>query len=104
VVVANGLHSSIFAPDHGSDCTVLTLELQMSGSWQAVASCREEILSRLVAITAGATLKQMLRPNGGFAPSAIWQPGTYRFVLSFFTGGEESSPATQIISATFTIG
>jgi hypothetical protein len=99
VVVANGLQSEIFAADHRSDCTVLTIELQAAaGSWQPLASCRIETVTRLVPIAAGTTLAQTLRPN------ATWQPGTYRIVLSFFLNDEWASQMAQIVSNTFTIG
>jgi hypothetical protein len=103
VVVANGLPSEILTADHQSDCTVVTLELQMGGSWQAIASCRAEIVTRLVPIAAGTTLAQTLHPNGGVAPQATWQPGTYRIMLSFFTKGASASQALQVLSSTFTI-
>ena len=55
VTVVNDLPVAIQVEDHQSDCTIVTLERQVGGDWQAVASCQLETPTRLQSIPPGAT-------------------------------------------------
>jgi hypothetical protein len=112
VTVTNDLPQAIVVEDHQSECTVVTLQRQEGGGWQAVAPCQLETPTRLVSIPSGAAQTVTLRPEGGTQPQ-VWQAGTYRFAFNYSaaeTGAEgqtspaDFAPAAVVYSQTFTIG
>jgi hypothetical protein len=71
-----GTHTISFS-DHKSNCTVLLFEHQVGSSWEAVASCKLMIMTRLHSLQAGATVDVALLPSPG------WPAGTYRAKLDY---------------------
>lgn len=104
VVVANGLTSTITTTDHHTDCTMVTLEQQVSGAWQPVGRCLIMAATRMILMTGGQTVKQVLTPQSG-QTSGAWPAGTYRVAFGYRVGSDSTpgSGATAY-SATFTIG
>jgi hypothetical protein len=104
VTITNGLSSSIVAPDHQSNCTTVTLEWWSGANWQPQNPCKLMTPTRLIPISAGATMAQHLQPQGGTPPG--WPTGTYRVAFTYYVGtlGSHSGSPTTIYSATFTVG
>jgi hypothetical protein len=104
VTIVNGSSTAIVAPDHQSNCTVVTLEGRTGQSWQPENPCKLMIATRLIPIVPGATLVQQLHPQGGSPPG--WATGTYRVAFTYYVGTPEnfSGSTTTIYSATFTVG
>src|SRR5260370_30216473 len=50
VTIANGLATGIWVTDHQTNCTVVTVERQQDGQWQAVAPCRLMIATRMISL------------------------------------------------------
>lgn len=97
VAVANGLAQSISTTDHKSSCSIVQLEQQVNGSWQAVEPCRLQTPTLVVELAQGSVIEQKIG-----IPST---PATYRVTLSY-TGGDEGTggPGGIAHSAEFTIG
>jgi len=99
----NQTNQEILFSDHLTECTVLLLQVQpqspvSSGTWQAVAPCREMIVTRLHSLANGKTLTVRLFPPGG-----QWASGLYRAMLSYIPGGADHK--LQIVfSPSFQIG
>jgi hypothetical protein len=104
VTIVNGTSTAIVAPDHQSNCTVVTLEWWTGQSWQPQNQCKLMIATRLIPIVPGATLVQQLHPQGGTPPG--WATGTYRVAFTYYVGtpANFSGSTTTIYSATFTVG
>lgn len=104
VTITNGSSSTIVAPDHQSNCTIVTLEWWSGANWQPQNPCRLMTPTRLIPIAAGATMAQQLQPQGGTPPS--WPTGAYRLAFTYYVGtvGSHSGSPTTIYSATFTVG
>lgn len=96
VTVANGLAQSISTTDHKSSCSIVQLEEQVNGSWQAVEPCRLQTPTLVVEIAKGSVTEQKIS-----IPST---PATYRVTLSYSGGGEGAGgPGGVVHSAEFTI-
>ena len=106
VTIKNGLQSQIFSADHHSDCTPVDLERQSGGTWQTVASCRLEIVTRILPLAAGSSTLQVLAPAGTTqSAGSRWPAGTYRIAFSYGVGSAEAlTTQTLVYSATFAIG
>ena len=104
VTIVNGLSGTIVAADHQSNCTTVTLEWWSGANWQAQNPCKLMTATRLIPISAGATMAQQLQPQGGTPPG--WATGTYRVAFAYYVGapGHLSGSPTTIYSATFTVG
>lgn len=102
VVVSNGLSQTIYVTDHHSSCTILTVELQASGTWQPIENCTLGMATRMVPIAPGATMTIQLTPGDGIRNSA-WQQGTYRVTMAYSTSAEAALPPATVTSAPFTI-
>jgi hypothetical protein len=102
--LTNGLVASIWAADHQTSCSVLTVEMQQGDRWLPVGQCRSMITTRMVPFAAGSqTTVQLL--GAGTDPQNVWPAGTYRARFSY--RGSESAvvgPTGTVYSAQFTIG
>ena len=96
VTVTNGLAQSISTTDHKSSCSIVQLEQQVNGSWQAVEPCRLQTPTLVVDLAKGSVTEQKIG-----IPST---PATYRVTLSY-TGGDEGTggPGGIAHSAEFTM-
>ena len=99
----NQTNQEILFSDHLTECTVLLLQVQpqspvSSGTWQAVAPCREMIVTRLHSLAAGQTLTITLIP-----PGKQWVPGLYRALLTYFSTSANQKLQT-VFSPSFQIG
>lgn len=100
VTIANGLPAGILAPDHQSDCTVVTIERLTNQAWQPQNMCQLKSPTRLVSLSSGSALAQQVRPpTSGVTPG--WSPGTYR--IAFAYRQNPTDQGTTIYSASFTI-
>jgi hypothetical protein len=106
VVIANGLSSTIYAADHQTSCSIVTLQKQVGDTWQAVAGCPLETPTRLYAIKRDTAVAQTLHPGFGTlrSQSGGWAAGTYRIAFPWVSG-EAGAPQRQqlVYSSTFTI-
>jgi hypothetical protein len=106
VEIANGLSSTIITTDHHTDCTMVTLERQVAGSWQSVGRCLIMAATRMIPIAGGQVVKQALTPQNGISARA-WDAGTYRVAFGYSVGSasETTTPGAGAVvySATFTI-
>jgi len=105
VTIKNGLKAAIFTPDHRSDCLLVQLQLQNSGTWQTVAPCRLEIVTKIISLAAGSSTPQALAPAGtSQSAGSSWPAGTYRIAFGYGVGSEEAlTRQTVAYSATFVV-
>lgn len=105
VTIENRLITTIFAANHQSDCTLVQLERQNGGIWQAVAPCRLEIVTKIVALAAGSATLQILHPAGtSRSAGSAWPAGTYRIAFEYGVSSEEALiKPTVVYSATFVV-
>lgn len=98
----NQTNQVIYSSDHLTECTVVLLQLERqssgSGTWQAVAPCRREIVTRLPTLAPGKNLTVTLIP-----PGDQWVRGLYRVLLSYFSSGEANGLKT-VSSPSFQVG
>jgi hypothetical protein len=100
VTITNGLPNAILAPDHQSDCTVVTIERLANQTWQPQNMCQLKSATRLVSLPSGSTLTPQVRPpalNGAVG----WLPGTYRVAFEYRQNA--SDQGSTVYSASFTI-
>jgi hypothetical protein len=97
VTVSNQSNHTIYFPDHLTNCTVVLLQQQLSGSWLTANPCRLAIVTRLHSLALGRRLVVRL-----FAPFNGWPPGLYRATLSYRTS-LNAGPLTTIHSAVFKV-
>lgn len=105
ITIRNGLKTTILTPDHRTDCMLVELERQSGSTWQAVAPCRLEIVTKIVSLAAGSSTPQLLAPVGT-NPSAggSWPAGTYRIAFGYGVGSQEAlTQQTVVYSATFAV-
>lgn len=108
VRVTNGLSTNIYAQNHETACTIVTLEMSAGGTWQPAGECREGILTTFIPVRAGTSATFDLIPGGGQLKSGAWTAGTYRVVLHYTASNPDGSAAppssfNSAYSATFTI-
>lgn len=110
VSVANHLQSSIFSYDTRASCTILGLQVQVSGTWHdtTVARCSLGRPSMLVAIPAGQVYTATISAGSPGVSQTTFPPGTYRLLLSYSTSATQGPPAggagiTNIYSAAFQV-
>jgi len=102
--ISNGLATSIWAADHQSACTVLTVEMQQGNQWVPIARCRSMIATRMIPFAAGSQTTVRLL-GAGTDPHNVWPAGTYRARFSY--RGNENAPGGPmgiVYSAQFTVG
>lgn len=107
VTVTNHLHTSIFAYDTRASCSILDLELQVQGVWQAtqVARCPLGRPAMRVEIPATKTYSATLQAGYPGISQANFPAGTYRLLLSYSTSATSlpQRTTTTIYSATFSV-
>lgn len=111
VTVTNRHDYDIFAANHQTACTLVTLQRNDNGTWAPVGGCSESTVTALVPLGAGASSAFRLPPGGGGLKPAPWPAGTYRVVFTYTAKATSSAvggaPATgfrTVYSATFTVG
>ena len=103
VTLINGRSTSIFAFDHQTSCTILTLQRQTASGWQPVGGCSQGRMTVQVEITAGANMKITLAPTAGQIHPAPWPAGTYRAVLNYSLQKQEMATGSMAASPTFSL-
>lgn len=104
ITVTNGGSADIFAANHQTACTIITLEVNVNGAWQPIHNCQQMSATRLIKIAAGATSIQTLTPGSGQIVGKPWATGTYRATLAYGTGSAPTPNAGKLaITTTFTI-
>ena len=103
VTLTNRSSGSIFAYDHQTSCTILSLQRQTSSGWQTVGSCAMGILTRQIEIRAGETMKIALAPGAGTIRAAPWPAGTCHAVLRYTLRAQATSPGATVTTGDFTI-
>lgn len=107
VSVINTLSSSIFAYDTRASCSILDLQIQGNGAWQAtnVARCFLGRPAMPVEIPAGKTYSATIQAGSPGISQANFPVGNYRFVLNYATSASSLSQqnTTTIYSATFSV-
>jgi hypothetical protein len=104
VTLINGRSTSIFAFDHQTSCTILTLQRQTASGWQPVGGCAQGRMTVQVEIKAGANMKITLSPSAGQIHPAPWPAGTYRAVLNYSLQKQEMATGSMAVSPTFSLG
>src|SRR5438128_1298855 len=74
VILSNASNSTIFFSDHLTNCTVIQLQRQVNGSWEAVNKCLLMIATRLHTLDAGQSLTVKLIPSA----NRPWSVGLYQ--------------------------
>lgn len=104
VTLTNHLSTSIFAYDHQTSCTILTLQRQTASGWENTGGCALGRMTLRVEIKAGATMKITLAPGAGQIRATPWPAGTYVAVLHYFLPGQDMGTAgTAASTPTFTV-
>lgn len=98
VTLSNHSTQTIYFPDHLTNCTVVLLQRQVNGNWEAVNKCALAILTRWHSLAPGQSLTVNLAPS----PSRPWTAGIYRATLSYRTSSR-SGPQTTIYSPGFQV-
>lgn len=102
IILANKSNQAILFSDHLTECTVILLQLIPQGTnskqWQAVAPCKEQILTRMHMLAPGKDLTVALT-----APGGQWAPGLYRALLIYSFSGASATPRT-VFSSSFQMG
>lgn len=91
ITIHNGLSQTIWAADHQSSCTTISLERSSQGSWIRVGQCTQAIRTKMVSILPGADLVQRLSSMGEMDTGAGWQPGDYRAKFAYQIGASDSA-------------
>jgi hypothetical protein len=100
----NGLGERIYTTDHHSDCTIVTLERQVSADWQPVAVCLLATPTRIVEIASMHAIFVQLAPGALGTRERAWPAGTYRVAFGYHTGQQLSATAdTLVYSRIFSI-
>jgi len=107
VSVINNLQTSIFAYDTRASCTILDLQMQVNGAWQAtnVARCSLGRHAMRVEIPAGKTYSATIQAGSPGISQASFPVGDYQLVLSYSTSATSlpQQNTTTIYSATFSV-
>jgi hypothetical protein len=107
VSVTNNLSMSIYAYDTRASCTILDLQMQVNGSWQAtrIARCPLGRPAMRVEIAAHTTYTAMIKAGSPGVSQAIFPAGTYRLVLMYSTSATTTPQQTMttVYSAVFTV-
>lgn len=114
VTVTNGGQAPIYAWDHNASCSILTLQMEVSGAWQAprtpVAGCALGRPTVAVQIAPGTSYQAIIGPGYLDVRQGTFDAGTYRLALTYYPGqptGPAPNPggprATTIYSQTLTV-
>ena len=103
VTLSNHRSTSVFAFDHQTSCTILTLQRQTASGWQAVGGCSLGRMTQQIEVKAGETMKITIAPDAGQIHPMPWPAGTYRAVLNYALQKQNMAARTMATSATFTV-
>jgi hypothetical protein len=98
VTLQNASTSTIYFPDHLTNCTVIQLLYQVNGRWESVNKCQLMIHTSWHTLDAGQSLTVHLVPN----PSHPWPVGLYQATLNYRTS-RVSVSQTSVYSAGFQV-
>ena len=98
VTLSNSGTSTIFFPDHLTNCTVIQLQHQVNGQWENVQKCLLMTATRLHSLNAGQSLLVKLVP----ALNHLWVIGNYQATISYGSSSEDANP-TRIYSNIFLV-
>lgn len=88
VTVTNTQSTPIYAANHQASCTILRMEQQVNGQWQAAsngfAKCAQGIVTRFVEIAPGQSYTGSITAASANQKSATFATGTYRLALTYF--------------------
>lgn len=105
VTVRNGLSRPIYAMDTQASCSIVSLQYQVGGAWQAsqMAQCPQKRPARPIKIDAGATYTATITAGYPGLQQLNFPTGSYRLVLAYTTS-PSAIPSTQdgatVMSAT----
>jgi hypothetical protein len=100
----NGLSQTIVTADHQTDCSIVTLQRQVSSAWQVVGTCNLATPTRVVELQTNTAQYIQLQPGAAGVQGASWQAGAYRVAFTYHTGESSSSEGATVYSSQFTIG
>lgn len=107
VSIMNNLQTSIFAYDTRASCTILDLQVQVNGVWQAtnIARCPLGRPAMRVEVPAGKTYSATIQAGYLGISQASFPVGAYRLVLGYSTSATSlpQQNTTTIYSATFSV-
>lgn len=107
--VRNRLSTPIYALNGRAECSILSLEVQIHGRWQAssVAGCLLAAAVRRVRIDPGTVYRVSIHAGSPGVNNLPMPAGTYRLVLRYWTNATGPSivprMTTTIYSATFSV-
>lgn len=87
VILHNAGNSTIYFPDHLTNCAVIQLQRQVNGNWEVIHRCLLMIATRWRTLDAGQSLVIKLVST----PNSQWIVGLYRATLSYRTSREADS-------------
>lgn len=106
VSIINRLSTPIFVSSYYTNCTVVSLELNIQNTWQRQGRCLTSALHSM-ALQPGSSLTQQLAPTAAtpqMSMHAAWRAGTYRVVLYYtLSPDEDMTQGRMAISGTFSI-
>ncbi len=96
VTVHNALSTPIYALDTLASCSILSLQFQVNGAWEAsqVAQCPQKRPARPVKIDAGATYTAMITAGYPGLQQLTFPKGNYQLVLVYSTS-PDTLPSTE---------
>src|SRR5579872_3820658 len=107
VTVTNHLAGSIYAYDTRASCSILDLQVQVNGAWQAAQAARCPLgrPARRVEIPSTHTYNATIEAGYAGISTASFPAGTYRLLLSYSTSATSlpQQSTTTVYSATFTV-
>ena len=108
VTVLNTLSTPIYALDTQASCSILGLEVQANGTWQASSAARCSLgrPAMIVKLDPGKAYMTAIQADTSLAKDAVIPPGTYRLVLNYSTIDSPASllsNPTTIFSAPFSV-
>ncbi|GAC1380685.1 MAG: hypothetical protein NVSMB33_06930 [Ktedonobacteraceae bacterium] len=98
VTLSNAGTSTIYFPDHMTNCTTIQLRRQVNRGWEVINKCLLKIATHWHALDAGQSLIVKLVPLAGH----LWVIGLYQATLSYKTS-LEPGPLVLIYSTGFQI-
>ncbi|HEY7415144.1 MAG TPA: hypothetical protein VH593_08130 [Ktedonobacteraceae bacterium] len=108
VTVHNTLATPIYAMDTLASCSILSLQFQVNGAWQAsqVAQCPQKRPARPVKIDAGATYTAMITAGYPGLQQLPFPTGSYQLALVYATSPDtlpSTENGTRITSSIFQV-
>lgn len=107
VTITNHLSAPIYISAYYTNCTAVSLELNVQNGWIAQGRC-PSAAPHSVALQPGASLLQQLTPSAAtpqMAAHAAWQAGTYRIALFYTLSPDgDTTQGETVLSHTFSIG